>query len=58
MASFNQHRKTLVNCLGNAPGLGVSKKQVAAVLEEMKLPSTIRGEALPLEQFAELSNRI
>ncbi len=57
-ASFNQRRKTLVNSLGNAPGLGVSKEQVAAVLEEMKLPPTIRGEALTLEQFAELSNRI
>ncbi len=57
-ASFNQRRKTLVNSLGNAPGLGVSKEQVAAVLEKMKLPPAIRGEALTLEQFAELSNRI
>jgi len=57
-ASFNQRRKTLVNALGNAPGLGVSKEQAAAVLEEMKLPPTIRGEALTLEQFAELSNSI
>lgn len=57
-ASFNQRRKTLVNALGNAPGLGITKEQAAAALEEMKLPPTIRGEALTLEQFAELSNRI
>ncbi len=57
-ASFNQRRKTLVNGLGNAPGLQIPKEETAAVLEEMGLPATIRGEALTLEQFAELSNRI
>lgn len=55
-ASFNQRRKTLVNGLGN--GLSVSKEKVTQVLEEMGLPATIRGEALTLEQFAELSNRL
>lgn len=57
-ASFNQRRKTLVNGLGNAAGLGISKERVAQVLEEMHLSPTIRGEALTLEQFAELSNRL
>ena len=55
-ASFNQRRKTLVNGLGNAAGLSVAKDQVAAALEKMGLSPTIRGEALTLEQFAELSN--
>lgn len=55
-ASFNQRRKTLVNGLGNAPELGVSKERVATVLEEMQLSPTVRGEALTLEQFARLSN--
>ena len=55
-ASFNQRRKTLVNGLGNAMGLSVSKEQVAAALEEMGLSATIRGEVLTLEQFAGLSN--
>ena len=36
-ASFNQRRKTLVNGLGNAQGLSVSKEQVTAALEEIKL---------------------
>lgn len=57
-ASFGQRRKTLVNSLTNAPEPGVTKERVAAVLEEMELPPLIRGEALTLEQFAELSNRI
>jgi len=55
-ASFNQRRKTLVNGLGNAPELKISKERVAEVLEEMQLSPTIRGEALTLEQFATLSN--
>lgn len=57
-ASFNQRRKTLVNALGNAPGLGVSKEKAAAALEKMQLPATIRGEALTLEQFAQLSGLV
>ena len=57
-ASFNQRRKTLVNGLGNAPELKILKEVTAAALEEMGLPKAVRGEALTLEQFAELSNRI
>ena len=55
-ASFNQRRKTLANGLSNAPGLGVTREQAVGVLEEMGLSATIRGEALTLEQFAQLSN--
>ncbi len=54
-AAFNQRRKTLVNALGNATGLGVTKESVAEALEQMHLAPTIRGEALTLEQFAVLS---
>ena len=55
-ASFNQRRKTLVNGLGNATFLPVTKEQVVEALEKMELSPTIRGEALSLEQFAKLSN--
>lgn len=55
-ASFNQRRKTLVNGLTNASFLSVTKDQVAEALEKMELSVTIRGEALSLEQFAQLSN--
>lgn len=55
-ASFNQRRKTLVNGLTNAGGLKVTKASVLDVLGKMGLPETIRGEALTLEQFAELSD--
>lgn len=57
-ASFNQRRKTLVNGLGNAAGLSLDKQHVAEVLEQMGLSATVRGEALTLGQFAQLSNRL
>ncbi len=57
-AAFNQRRKTLVNALNNAPGLGISKEQAKAALEKIGLPPTIRGEALTLEQFARLSREL
>lgn len=54
-ASFNQRRKTLQNSLVNG-GIGVTKEQVAAALEQMELPPAVRGEALTLSQFAGLSD--
>ena len=54
-ASFNQRRKTLVNGLTNAPNLDLSKEQVMEVLEKMGVSAQIRGEALTLEQFGQLS---
>ena len=57
-ASFNQRRKTLVNGLGNAPELHIPKEMTTEVLEEMGLSASVRGEALTLAQFAELSNRV
>ncbi len=54
-ASFNQRRKTLQNSLVNG-GIGVTKEQVAAALEQMELPPAVRGEALTLSQFARLSD--
>lgn len=55
-ASFNQRRKTLVNGLNNAPNVQVSKENIVKSLEELGVSANIRGEALTLEQFAELSN--
>jgi 16S rRNA (adenine1518-N6/adenine1519-N6)-dimethyltransferase len=57
-ASFNQRRKTLANGLTNAGNLGVNRQMVEEVLEEMGLSKTIRGEALTLEQFADLSSKL
>lgn len=54
-ASFNQRRKTLVNGLQSG-NLGVTKEDIQNAIAKMGLSPTIRGEALTLEQFAELSN--
>lgn len=55
-ASFNQRRKTLVNGLNNSPDIPFSKEAVIGALREMSLSETVRGEALTLEQFAQLTN--
>ena len=54
-ASFNQRRKTLQNSIVNG-GIGVTKEQVVSALEQMGLSPTVRGEALTLTQFAQLSD--
>ncbi len=55
-AAFNQRRKTLQNSINNSPELHLSKEQVVEALDKMELSQTIRGEALSLEQFAQLAN--
>lgn len=55
-ASFEQRRKTLVNSLVNTLGDLVDKESILYALEEMKQPAMVRGEALTLEQFAQLSD--
>ena len=55
-ASFNQRRKTLQNGINNSAELSISKDAVVEVLRKMGLSESIRGEALTLAQFAELSD--
>lgn len=55
-ASFNQRRKTLVNGIKNSGELNYTKDQVVEALAKMGLNENIRGEALTLEQFGELSD--
>ena len=57
-AAFNQRRKTLVNALSNAGMEQITKERVQNALEEMGLSPSIRGEALTLDRFAELSDRL
>ena len=63
-AAFNQRRKTLANALANSASLlndkgspmKVTRQDICAALTKMNLNSSIRGEALSLEQFADLCN--
>jgi 16S rRNA (adenine1518-N6/adenine1519-N6)-dimethyltransferase len=56
-AAFGQRRKTLVNALF-AAGLGESKEQLATILEKINLRTDIRGEALDIFQFAEITREL
>lgn len=63
-AAFNQRRKTLANALVNSSSLidekgnlmKVTRQEVCDVLGRIGLSQTIRGEALTLNQFAQLCN--
>ena len=55
-ASFNQRRKTMVNGLNNSPEVPFTKEEIQNALRQMGLSESIRGEALTLEQFAQLTD--
>lgn len=55
-AAFNQRRKTLVNAL--SAGLGLGKEELETALRELGLDVRVRGEALGLDAFAALSDKI
>ena len=55
-ASFNQRRKTLQNGLKNSGLFPLSKDEIVESIVEAGLPETVRGEALTLEQFAQLAS--
>lgn len=55
-ASFMQRRKTLQNALQNNPETKISRDRTAEALDKLGVDPMIRGEALSLEQFAQLSD--
>ena len=57
-ASFNQRRKTLANGLKNSDRFSFSKESIETAIESLGKGANVRGEALTLEEFAVLSNRL
>ena len=57
-AGFSNRRKTLVNGICMEYGKKITKDAAAALLKSMGLSENIRGEALTLEQFSELSVKL
>jgi len=60
-ASFEQRRKTIINSLSNSTTLkflSLDKEVIKSILDEVNIDSNIRGEALSLEQFVNLTNVI
>lgn len=55
-ASFNQRRITLQNGLNNSPEISFSKEEITKAIESLGVSPSVRGEALSLEQFAQLAN--
>ena len=55
-AAFNQRRKTLLNALSNDAGTKIPKEKTLEALSKMGKSESIRGEALTLQEFAELSD--
>lgn len=55
-SAFNMRRKTLTNNLKNT--FSYSQTQLEKVFEKLSLPINIRGEALSVEQFVNLSNEL
>ena len=55
--SFMQRRKTLLNALSNS-ALNISKEKMERVLKDLNIDTRVRGEALSIEQFAEIAKKI
>ncbi len=55
--AFMQRRKTLLNAISNS-NLDISKEKMEKILEELGIDSKIRGEALTIEQFASIVEKI
>ena len=53
--AFSQRRKTLVNALTTEE---YTKQKIKQVLNELKINTKVRGEALTMEQFAEISKNL
>ena len=52
--AFSMRRKTLSNCL--KAKLSLSNEQIENLFNELKLDKNIRGEALTIQEFVNLSN--
>ena len=57
-ASFNQRRKTLANGLNNSTEIQLPKEVIISAIESLGKGASVRGEALTLQEFAQLSNVI
>lgn len=55
--AFMQRRKTLLNALQNTE-VCQDKEKLRNVLKELNIDEKVRGEALTLDEFIEISNRI
>ena len=55
--AFMQRRKTLVNALSNMD-IFKSKEEIIRMLEDLNINTKVRGEALTIEQYAQITNYV
>ena len=55
--AFMQRSKTLVNAIGNS-NLNISKERIEEILKELDIDIKVRGEALTIEQFAKIADKL
>lgn len=56
-SAFMLRRKTLLNAIGNS-GLNTTKEQMEQILKELDIDTKVRGEALTIDQFAKISEKL
>ncbi len=55
--AFMQRRKTFLNAVSNS-GIAISKERLEQILQELNIDIKIRGEALTMEQFASIEEKM
>ncbi len=57
-AAFLMRRKTFLNCVSQNKVIGIEKETLREILRQLHIPENVRGEALSLVQFSQISNAI
>ena len=57
-SAFLMRRKTFINCVSQSNTINADKEMLKEILKELDISETVRGEALTLVQFAQISERI
>ncbi len=57
-AAFLMRRKTLINCVSNSKTINCDKETLREILNKLDISETVRGEALSLVQFSQISDEI
>ncbi len=57
-AAFLMRRKTFINCVSNSKTINCDKETLREILSKLDISETVRGEALTLVQFSQISDEI
>ena len=57
-AAFLMRRKTFINCVSQSKTINCDKGTLKEILKELGISETIRGEALTLVQYSQMSDKI